>query len=360
MIFIILGLVTASGIIWRKSKWVSLLIIAFDIILCVGCSKSYDLINLRNMYEQPEQFHEDVALGWDFFFRACIKVGIPWLWFKAICATVSLGLLYFSMKRTTGADNLVLSIYTISLLMFQMTQIRNGLAFSFVLFGATFLINKERGAVFKYLLFLLIATLIHYSMIIYAILIFALFAQDRKKYFVRLLFILAVIVVLMVTNAMALIGNKLLSGHERIIQYLDFSKSINAIDSSSIKSLLIYWAVQTVILLSSTMIMNYKQTIAAKNLYIVSSQEQRMHSMLVLTILFAPLIVLSLSYFRLVRNMVVLLYMQTATIPPLQASADKTERRLSSIIVFVIGLAIWLLAAYMEGEGFTVLNSFSL
>ena len=159
---------------------------------------------------------------------------------------------------------------------------------------------------------------------------------------------------------MAIVGEKILSGHNRIIQYLDFSNAIHSINSHSIKSLLIYWGMQIIVLFSSTIICNYKHTIAAKNLYRISLEEQRMHSMIMTTIVFAPLIVLSLSYFRLIRNMIVLLYMQTATIPVIKTREDIRERRLSSSVVFITALTIWLMTAYMEGEGFTVLNSFKL
>ena len=359
MIFLALGVVALSGFKWRKSNWLSLFIIAFDVILCIGCNDSYDLENLKNMYLYPNVYSEDVAILWDLFFRGCIKIGISWPAFKGICAAITLLFVYNTAKKISQEPNVVLSLYSISLLMFQITQIRSALAFSIVLFGISALIKREKHYLLKFGIFLIISFMMHYSMGFYVLLLFALQkGTSNKKYLLSICVSTAIITVLLGTNALYYIGQWVFPGKQRVLQYLDFGESLAAIDSHSIKSLLILWAAQVIIMLESNM--TNKSIERMQQLYNNNQEFLIMHRMQLMTILLVPLYIVSLTYFRLFRNTIVLLYALVSNIPISNSVIQTREKNVSTAIVAISALAVWLLAIYMEGEGFKTLLSFKL
>ena len=359
MIFVSLGLVVGSGIVWKRSRIISLLIICFDIILCVGCSDSYDLVNLQNMYLYPDIYKEDVAILWDAWFRFFISIGASWSLFKAICAALALFFVYISARKLTKDVNIVLSFYSISLLMFQITQIRNGLAFSIALYAIVNLIKSDKLSFVKYSIFMAIAILIHYSMVFYVLVLFAKQKDcSQKKYFKKILVATIALTIVLATNILFYIGETLFADAQRVLQYLDFSRPFAAIDSHSIKSLIILWAVQIIIIKESSIVLNssLKYTYSTQ---LITNNNVFINKILLTSIVLLPLYIISLSYFRLFRNLITLLFVQVASFPSNNTTLYVKERRVTEAFVLFTAIAIWLLAAYMEGERFKTLLSFS-
>ena len=165
MIYLVWGLLGCLSVFKKNDKMVTLLLALF--ILCVFCfnTANRDLVSYMESYDGFARHYSEPGLLWlESFFR---DAGVSYVVFKFILTGVSLFLIISTIYKFSPYPNFVLYLYTIYPMSIDVTQYRFFLGYAVALFSIRFILSyqaeKKIKYIFLYILFILLATVFHYS-----------------------------------------------------------------------------------------------------------------------------------------------------------------------------------------------------
>lgn len=178
------------------------------LIVCCGCrKKSKPLLVLISLYmwvlyafntnngdfQVYYEIYSEVKQGrelWHFepafaiIMRLCAGLGLDYIGFKAIIGALQVGLLYKLFVKYSKAPALAMALFLIFPFIYNVSVVRGGLAGLFVCYGFCGYSQGGRNAKAKYLFWVFLGTLFHYSSIVFALYVFVGKIQKPRKVFI--------------------------------------------------------------------------------------------------------------------------------------------------------------------------------
>lgn len=225
MLYLISLLLVTLGLIFKKSKLITAIIFLLLWILFGWSYGNADYeIHLRR-YTKYVVLSGETEFLYTKLMQLSNGIGLDYQSFLILCSIIILICLVFFIKSYTKNVNFVLALYIIYPLCMDVTMVRYTLATALIIVGFKYLLSNNKLAIQKYIMFVLLASMIHISSIIFMIFIVCkLF--DRKK-IVRITVIICVILFTAVNSFFAF-ASKLSQ-----INFLSIGEKINIILNAS-------------------------------------------------------------------------------------------------------------------------------
>ena len=240
-------------------------------------------------------------------------------------------ILFFSIKKWVSNPHYVIALFSSYLIILNAEQLRYFLAFVIFSIGISFLIysNNKRKKII-YVCFLLIASSIHFSFLIYLVfLLVSINSKSKKEIIIAIYVLLFCVIVFLNDNQIPGLSILLQSiDNYKINVYLNQTTNLGflfpfLLHISSI--VLTYWAL--------------KLSIISKDVENIQSIRY-IYNLNLITILFFPLFMLQLTFYRLARNILIINYYVYAQIRTSQ-KISLDNRRIFSIIMW-LSVFLWI------------------
>lgn len=315
----------------RKSK---ILIFAFIVLLLIlmgGNTKNPDYYSYEILY-----YNYGNVVSADFGYRILCAIfrnlGINYEGFRIIISLIGFYLINITIKKYSANKIFVYLLYAIYPFLLDVVQIRNFLMTSIVIYAMSYLVKKSGKSTIKYILFILIASSIHITALVYLPIALILYL-DKNIFFKLFIFYIIIIGILAGINKdiLEIIANK-------IINALDLDDS-RFIMYSSIKTqygYLLYWSLQFL----TYAIIKSSKSICNKNKLVDEHKNKFVDLVYVINLyllIFLPFYVFEITYHRFARNMMILNYIvYTITYQSIVNNKYKKLIYLSFIILLVL------------------------
>lgn len=174
MQYCLLALFIILGFVFTDNKKVAFALLCFSWILFAFNRGNADYMTYKEIYEAAIirfSVERGAEFGWWIICTLAKDIfHLSYEGFLLVISTFSLWLLYLTINRYTKNVALVLSLYVISPLLFNIVQIRNFLSFVIVLWGLRFLEKRCLGNTIKYCACVIFASTIHVSSLFFLLL----------------------------------------------------------------------------------------------------------------------------------------------------------------------------------------------
>ena len=191
--FILVILLDMLVIYLRNSKYykVSLIITFIFLWIMLGWSYgAYDVEVAISRYENYHAYSSSSELGYSFIIDLAHKIGMNYRSFFIVCSFFELGSMFLFVKNNSKNPLASFVVFLIFPFVIYLQYIRNLAAFSIVLFGFTSIIKKTKHCNIKYLVSVLLASLIHLDSLFF-LLYFPMFNMSKNKCIFLLIFVFA-------------------------------------------------------------------------------------------------------------------------------------------------------------------------
>lgn len=180
-VFIMLISVLPGGIIKKKSRTLTYLMLVYMWIFYALNTYSGDYISYKYVYTLIEQgkIWGHFEPGFTLLMWVCIKIGLPFLGFKSILATIYILGLFKTIKTYTKNTAFALAIFMIFPFMYFASVLRAGIAGLIIVYAIQFLKRDVKHGDLKYIGYILSATMVHTSSLFF--LLFLLIRKGAKK-----------------------------------------------------------------------------------------------------------------------------------------------------------------------------------
>lgn len=222
IIFLIILFLTA--LIFPKSKFVYITMLVYMWIVFSFNVGAPD----RNTYEWI--YNENIAGAFEPIFTFLMFISRTFNWgyvgFRMLVAAIYLLFLHLTYKNVEQYKTIALAIYMISPFPWQVSGIRAALACAIVVYAISFLVINPKENRLKFLFFLLMGTLVHYSSILFIIL---LFPKNRSSTTRIIIFtiISIMITVLFLNSTLLFTIVSMVTDREKIVGWLKGGKEID-------------------------------------------------------------------------------------------------------------------------------------
>lgn len=342
------------GFLRPESKIVTLLIATFMWIIYGLNTMSGDYIAYENVYTNfiSEGFQNHFEPLFSLLMSICVKLGISYQGFLMVLATIFICLTYLAIKQYTKYTALALSIYMIFPFVCFVSQLRIGIASAIIIYSIKYLISNEKNSTLKYLIFLLLATLIHYSSLLYIILLLTKIAKNNNKINRRKLYVFTFIGIFIASTVFSFssIGYDILSlvtDRGRIIAWFS-DPNIEGLPNT-------VGLVTEIIVLIGTIYVAY----IAKNKYIPiighksNSNEIEVantgYSIAIVLLITLPFIVRNSTFMRLIYEVILIIICScTNTIMSIKENQKTLGRAVFDVNGFIMIMWIVLFALYIN------------
>lgn len=298
-IFIYLFLIIINGVFAFNKKQDKLLqfgSIAFLTIIMLGSYSAPDYLSYLNDYtlmiETGTSSFKDV--GFVFIENFFVNLNFNYSFFRLSIIIVSIILIYRGLKDYKINFHYIISLYMTYQFFMDTMQLRNFLAVSIFIYGLQYILNMEKKNKFKYLIFVLIASSVHSSIIIYSIFIIFEFLLSKKK-ILKIALTISTICSIVIYFFPSIINNfsflfKIINKEDIFLRYFsNVGKSLGFI----------------LPLLSFLICCCLYQLFFKDKLQLMSKQIWGLN---VISMFFFPLIVIDPTWYRVIRNLNILNY----------------------------------------------------
>ena len=200
-----------SGLLKDRSKLITVLMIFYFLIIIGLNTYTPDYIMYEFYYYNTNYFASDI--GYAFICNLFNGLGLTFQEFRMVVATIYTILIYSGIKGISGYPNAVLSMYLLSGLRFSLSM-------AIFINAIQFLQKKSKSGMFKYIISIVIACLLHIASIY-----FFLFLVVRKKFTLRQYMICLWIMVFLAISAKSnlLLNIATLLNNQKLIMWLSMS-----------------------------------------------------------------------------------------------------------------------------------------
>lgn len=173
----------------KQYQFLNLVLFFFAVIFMINASDEVgDLYNYKNAYmkvcESGEFANADLGYGVLMFIGS--KAGLSFFQFKTFIVFLSVILIYMTIHRYTNYSCFFLLFYLMHSIFLDGWQLRNFLAISIVIFAIPWLC-KEKNSIIIYSLLVILASSIHFMAIVYLTFIWIRLDEKLKKWILRLM-----------------------------------------------------------------------------------------------------------------------------------------------------------------------------
>ena len=178
-LFMVFTLLLILAIGFPKSKELTLAILLYMFFV-------YSFVYFKGDLQEYEAMYATDVSGIEFGYLYLMKLGqllhIPYQGFRTILGIIYVTLTCIAVCKSTKYQNLVLILLAIFPLTVFASIVRQGLAYSIISLGFTYLFDKdEKHGILKYVICVMIAFSIHYSSILFLLFVISKFKFTKIK-----------------------------------------------------------------------------------------------------------------------------------------------------------------------------------
>lgn len=301
-----------------------------------GINASHDLLNYITNYTRVgmEGYYDTLEVGYLTLMRIGNTSGFDFYTFKAIVLALCFPIIVISVKRYSRDYHSILVLYMLYLAIIDTEHFRNFIALSIFLYSIKFLEGSLFKHRWKYLFLILLASTIHNAFLFYFLFIFAnTKIKNRSAKVVAIFSILLSIIIFLNNNNVPFFGS--------IISYFDNEKMYSYATTKTRYGFVLPFGLQ---IISFLIVLWARKILLGGNYTSLKSQEIRFIQLVfwinTLAFAFFPLFMMSLTFYRLSRNLLILNLIVVSKVRSLQ------DRRFTTKVIFpltaVLSLVMWL------------------
>ena len=293
----------ACALIWPRSKWAALIVMAFMFIIYgfssySGDSEIYEMVYANvgkgQMLTEFEPLFTAIML-------LCNFLRMPFVGFRIVLAIIYIVLLYIAVNKYTNCVALVLFIFLLFPFTYFFSVLRAGLSGIIVVIGINQLVKMKKWWFLKYIIFIAIAALFHYSAVIFLPLVLAGGRQRKVRYFLIAAIIMAVIVYVLFNMGTIAKFLSIFTDRGKILSWVSFE---SVTDRSNIKGI-----IGSLLILFANIVLSYKSSqiydrVALTIGYDLNSYPARLANTVkyinILMIIIAPFLMITSVYLRFI------------------------------------------------------------
>lgn len=304
----------------KKSKPLLFITMAGVVLLVGGAGPNYsgfnhsrDYLNYSISYANIEHISifNDYHIGYNLLMKIGNFLHLDFFIFRLLVITICLILIYnFIIKKYSLNHHYVLLMYLLYPLIIDSEQLRNFIAMTLMFIGLQYLKNKSFKNNIKYLFLILISASFHFVFLLYSL--FLLQGMKNRKLLIKLLIFttLIFIIVAVINNNDIPFLNLIIDSIEddKVIRYLTSKTNFGylmPILLHSLSVLILYWS-SRIIKRKATLICNNSKETHLNNIQQELSYVDLVLWINIICILFFPLYVINLQFYRLIRNLLIL------------------------------------------------------
>lgn len=267
------------------------------------------------------------------------SLGFNYVTFRSLLYIACYLLIWIGLSRLRINVNLVLGLYAIYPFTMDVIQNRNLLATSIIIFSIPWLCSEKKGNTIKFIIGVIMATLIHRIAIVYLVLLLAKEGSNevlRKRLMstlVALSFLLALIMRIAPGTVQVVINFLMSINRERTMAYTQVLLRWG---------FLLFWAMELLYVFTSKILVDgmKNEIISANNDKCPISHKIDVINLIYWVNLccccFLPLLMININFYRIYRDISLVNYMQ---LPFLLGLQDK-QRKWIGIIIFLVALIL--------------------
>lgn len=260
MVYLIWAVLGVLAFVYKKNKYVTIMVFAFIAILFCCNTANADLDNYIRQYNGVKIYASEPL--YNLFGQWFFAMGADFYIFRGFFFLLALVLITWTLCRLTPYPAPALFMYSVYPLSLDVTQIRYAIAYSIVFFGVYYLMRfqntHKKADLIIFLLSVLIATGFHYVCALFAIL--GLLALDIRKHRVLYLIVIPFIVIAalsMVDRLAPIVANVI--GLGKTMMWITFERKTSFIRLARIMISRLMLPVFSIVLAFSVKNENYKR-----------------------------------------------------------------------------------------------------
>lgn len=173
MTYLITIILCISGLVWKKSKILFMLLLVWMWILFGWNTDNVDYANYVYLYNtEPSLTEFNYEFGYRLICAAGNMLGLEYQQFLIPISAIGLILIASTIKKYSENPCYVLSLYLITTFFVNVIQIRSFLASAIIIFAIRYLVERSKVNNIIYVTFTLIASTIHFSALFYLAFVF--------------------------------------------------------------------------------------------------------------------------------------------------------------------------------------------
>lgn len=351
MVYLLTILLITVSFLLPKNKYVFLGIAIFLWILFGWSNNNADTATYLARYNQYQTYSSLTEPLFTFIVKIFNLIGFSYQQFLITVAFIYVSVLYFVVNRYSNQGAVVLALYLIFPFCIDIVQVRNTMAFTFILWGFQYLINKDKFSDIKYIICVALASSIHLSTIAYLGLLIAKRCSIKKT----------IIITTIITIILSLAGNlhdiliNLASkfvGSDRAISILSRASRYNSYNIMISKMLIFFITFMIVLYFGKKISINKKNQeckVKRRNKKLIEFDRRELIDLVIkiniLSLLLIPLIPFSIDLYRIQRYMAIFIYIACTQFFAVKFSFDKisiifNKRQTKVLIIFIIIIII--------------------
>lgn len=293
----------------KKSNAVFYLSFLFIVLFSAGLQQGHDYNNYYNSYVSRDIFHS-YAIGFGFIENIAINLNFDFRLFYSFSVIFSTILIFFVVKKSNTDFHFFTVVYMLYYI-FLNAQLKNQIGLSFFLLGIYCLYRLKRiNGILLFLAFTLLAASFHPVFLLYFIFVLVRFKRLNKVIrFLSVVSVIAIIVsfVFKEIGFVKTMGSYFLSmlGESRYEDYFSTSTRFGALPIIIISLLMVYLSYfnQKNVLIDRRFERGFSRNESIQMVYYIS----------LLSLLFVPLVTVNVTFYRIIRNLSLVVILFTVT-----------------------------------------------
>lgn len=188
----------AFNMFFKKSKIIYIITIIFLWIIMTFTYNNADETVYLSRYTSPALWKGNTELLFGLLINVCRSFKLSFIQYKGVLSFIELLLVSLTVWKLSKTPNIIISLYMFYPFVMHVSQIRNALAVSVFVFGYRYLLNDDKNYFknftlltindIKYVICIIIASLIHSASIFWLILLLAKKLEIKSTIFFTMIF----------------------------------------------------------------------------------------------------------------------------------------------------------------------------
>ena len=338
----------------KSSKLLTMVTLLAILLLICGAGPNYvgqnDYINYKIRYDNIQNvgLFDNIQVGYTLLMKAGNAFGLDFFWFRVLITAICLLLIYKKVIRKYGfSSNYVLAVYMIYPMIIDSEHFRNFIAMTLFLLAVKYLEDSSLSGNIKFVMMVLLAASVHTAFIFYLPFVFV-HSEDKNK------LVKWIAIATGILTVVAILNDNNVPFVRLIIDVLDDQKAISYLSRRTNLGYLvpvILHSMSIVLLAWSRSIVSRKDS-RATDLSLQCKATENLNTELdfvslvfwlnIAGIMFFPLFIMSLTFYRLSRNLLILNF----TVYSIISSKLRAGSVYKFVFNFVVLLStvVWLIA----------------
>lgn len=338
---VLMAILCLLSFLMPKSKGIAGLLLLYMWIFYGFNTYSGDYAVYEYVYNsiQSGQLVNHFEPGFSLLMVVCSMLGLSFIGFKIVLATVFVSLLYVVVNKYTTYRAFVLAVFLIFPFTYFASVLRAGISGLIVVYSLSYLAQNGRQNTVKYTLGILIAALFHSSSVFFLTFVLIKKGTDRKK-ILRTFGVMTVLAVLFHFNVFYRTFG-LFTSNMKILQWLDTSSSVSDLSWKGKVCELIILGLYIFVMYQSKK--TYHRIACKSDHYDLYKKEENMQILVyncnVFLIILIPFLMVSDVWMRILWEITIInICMCTNTIGLIHNKKGHIAKKQSKAIISMLGL----------------------